>query len=121
MDGSPLIFRAEPEPAADVEIVVNFGMFASREATPAEIDDLATNVLAVVSHVTIEAVRRYELDREGEAAVHQVKVEASTSDAVEDAAEAGPLDERLLEVVDAWARRSIELRHAEVAEVDALP
>jgi hypothetical protein len=118
MDGTPLAFLAEPEPAADVVIKVNFGMFAGREVTLAEIDDLAGELLRVVSCVSVAAVRRHELDREGEAAVHQVHVEANAADLLD---KGGDLGERLLELVDNWARRSIELRHAEVTELDALP
>jgi hypothetical protein len=121
MDGSPLAFRADPEPAPDVEVRVNFGMFAGREATRAEVDDLARELLGVVSRVTVEAVRRHELDRDGEALVHQVRVEAVEADAHAAGGDRRPLADRLLEVVDGWARRSIEQRHAETAEVEALP
>jgi hypothetical protein len=121
MDGSPLTFRAEPETPADVEIRVNFGMFAGREATLAEVDDLARELLGVVSRVTIEAVRRHELSRDGEAVVHQVKVEANEADAHAAGGDRRPVAELVRELVDTWARRCIEQRHAETAEVDALP
>lgn len=118
MDDSPLTFRAEPRDAPEIEIRVNFGMFAGRDATLAEIDDLARDLLGAVRRVSIVSLRRHELDDAGEAAIHQVKVEARAADAVEPG---GDLAERLFELIDAWARRSIEIRHAEVAELDALP
>jgi hypothetical protein len=121
VDGNPLAFRSDPEPTPDVEIRVNFGMFAGREATRAEIDDLARELLGVVSHVTVESVRRHELDREGEALVHQVKVEASEAAAHAAGGDRRPLGDQLLEVVESWARRTIEERHAETADVEALP
>jgi hypothetical protein len=121
MDGNPLAFRPSAEPAADVEVRVNFGMFASREATRAEIDDLARELLGIVSRVTVESVRRHEVDRDGEALVHQVRVEASETDAHPAGGDRRPLGDRLLEVVEGWARRTIEQRHAETANVEALP
>jgi hypothetical protein len=121
MDGSPLAFRSDPEPAPDVEIRVNFGMFAGREVTRAEVDDLARELLGVVSRVTVEAVRRHELDRDGEAIVHQVRVEARETDAHPAGGDRRPLGDQLLEAVESWARRAIEQRHAETADVEALP
>ena len=112
MDGNPLAFVAEPEAPPDLEIRVNFGMFSGREATIAELDDLAQDLLEVLPHVTIESVRRHEVDREVEAALHQVKVGARGREL--------PAD-RLLTLVDAWARRCIEERHVETADVGALP
>jgi hypothetical protein len=118
MDESALTFRSEPRQAPEIEIRVNFGMFAGRDATHAEIDDLARDLLGAVHRVSIVSLRRHELDEGGEAAIHQVKVEASPADAVDSGDD---LAERLLDLVDAWARRSIEQRHAEVSELDALP
>lgn len=120
MDSSPLTFRAEQTEPVDVEIRVNFGVFAGREATFAELDELAHELLAVLGRVSIVALRRLELDRDAEAVVHQVKVEANAADALEPTTP-DQLAARLLELCDSWARRSIEVRHAEVTEVEALP
>jgi hypothetical protein len=121
VEGSPLTFRAEPQDPAEIEILVNFGVFAGREATNAEIDDLARDLLEVLNRVSIVSQRRHEIDREHEASIHQVRLEANAADAVAGGGDAATLTERLLELVDAWAHRSIEFRHAEVAEVEALP
>ena len=44
--GNPtLAFIATPQARAGLEIRVNFGVFAGREATSAEIDDLADSLL----------------------------------------------------------------------------
>ena len=120
MDGNELAFRAEPATPATVEIRVNFGVFAGREATYAEIDDLARDLFRIVNRVSIVSLRRHELARDGEAAVHQVKVEAEAADAVRPNG-ADDLATRLLDACESWARRCIEIRHAEVAEVEALP
>ena len=118
VDQTPLTFIPDSREAPELELRVNFGMFAGRDATNAEIDDLARDLLGVLRRVSIVSLRRHEFDGEVEAAIHQVKVEASSTDARQPG---GDLEARLLELVDAWARRAIEHRHVELAEVDALP
>jgi hypothetical protein len=118
VDQTPLTFIPEPRETPELEIRVNFGMFANRDATNAEIDDLARDLLGVLRRVSIVSLRRHEVDGDVEAAIHQVKVEASPADARESG---GALEAQLLELVDAWARRAIEHRHVELTEVEALP
>lgn len=118
VDQTPLTFIPDSREAPELELRVNFGMFAGRDATNAEIDDLARDLLGVLRRVSIVSLRRHEFDGEVEAAIHQVKVEASSTDARQPGAD---LEAQLLELVDAWARRAIEHRHVELAEVDALP
>ena len=67
--------------ADDGDIRVNFGMYAGREATQAEIDDLARTLLEEVQAVTIVAEQRYLVDRETEAAVHQIRIQQEGGDA----------------------------------------
>ena len=118
VDQTPLTFIPEPRDAPELEVRVNFGMFAGRDVTNAEIDDLANDLRGVLRRVSIVSLRRHEFDGEVEAAIHQVKVEASSADMREPG---GDLEAQLLELVDGWARRAIEHRHVELAEVDALP
>jgi hypothetical protein len=58
----------------NVELVVNFGMFAGRDATRAEVERLASALLDDVESVEIVCEHRYEFDREREGNVYQVKV-----------------------------------------------
>jgi len=118
VEQTPLTFVPEPRELPELEIRVNFGMFAGRDVTNAEIDDLARALLGVVRRVSIVSLRRHEVDGDVEAAIHQVKVEASPADAT---GPGGDLDAQLPQLVDAGARRAIEHRHVELAEVDALP
>ena len=60
-----------------LEIRVNFGVFAGREATPAEIEDLATALLDKVTEVAIVSEERHEMSSHSEASVHQVRIEVS--------------------------------------------
>src|SRR5919108_6419609 len=79
MNGEPVLAFAvhEHEPPA-LEVRVNFGMFAGREATPAEIDGLAASLLDQVGAVSIVAEERHEIDDHSEAAIHQVRIEVGT-------------------------------------------
>ena len=79
----------------DVELVVNFGMFAGRDATAAEVERLAGALLEDLESVEIVCEHRYEFDREREGSVYQVKVVIPR--------EGEPLAGTLAEKTEAWA------------------
>jgi hypothetical protein len=58
-----------------IEVRVNFGVFAGRHATPAEIDELAAALGELVPVFAILAEERHEFAGSVEAKVHQVVVE----------------------------------------------
>ena len=89
--------------AADSDIRINFGMFAGREATPAEIDELTLKLLDRVAPVTIVAERRVVADRDTEAAVHQIRVETGAVDPAE-----------ILPLAEQWVSACIAERHTEI-------
>jgi hypothetical protein len=103
------------EPPA-LEIRVNFGMFAGREATSAEIDDLATQLLDKVTEVAIVAEERHEISTHSEAALHQVRIEVPGDELPEDEHELDELRGRLIEAAERWARECIAGRHVEIDE-----
>jgi len=84
------------------DIRVNFGMFAGRDATQAEIDELAHNLLAEVEAITIVAEQRTIADREMEASVHQIKIELGDEE-----------PQRPLLIAQQWAEACIAERHSE--------
>ncbi len=90
----------------DGDIRVNFGVFAGREATRAEIDDLANALLDEVEAITIVAEQRTVADREMEASVHQIRIEL---------AEDSELQRPLL-ITEQWAEACIAERSAEITE-----
>lgn len=100
-----------------LEVRINFGVFAGRDATPAEIDDLGKALLPVVGEVTVVAEQRRELTEEVEVALHQVKVEIASEQLPESELELGELCGRLVERAERWARACFDERHAEVAEL----
>jgi hypothetical protein len=99
-----------------IEVRVNFGVFAGREATPAEIDRLAEWLLDEVGDVSIIAEDRHEIDAHVEASVHQVRIEVAPEH-VPAGAGREELEQRILERAARWARRCVSERHADVAEI----
>ena len=97
-DLAPIAFVAD-----DGDIRINFGMFAGRDATAAEIDELAHTLLDEVPDVTIVAEQTFVVDREMEASVHQIRVEPGSGD-----------PRSLLARCAEWAEARISERHAEL-------
>ncbi len=94
---------------------VNFGVFAGRGATPAEIDELAAALLPKVGDVSIVAEERHEIGEDAEASLNQVRIEVSPDHVPDDERELDILCGRLVEA-ESWARGCIAERHAEVSE-----
>jgi hypothetical protein len=113
---APLAFAAAGEPHS-VEIRVNFGVFAGRDATAAELDDLARALIREVGEVSIVSEQRHEVSGEVEASVHQVRVELDDARLPVDAGERDALVDRLVEAADAWARACIAERAVEVGDL----
>ncbi|NUT54696.1 MAG: hypothetical protein HOQ03_01765 [Thermoleophilia bacterium] len=90
----------------DGDIRVNFGMFSGREATQAEIDELAHELLKQVDAITIVSEQRTVADREMEASVHQIRIELDENE--------DPQPPLL--VAERWAEACVADRHAEITE-----
>jgi len=105
----------EVEPPG-VEVRVNFGVFAGRAATPAEIDDLARSLLPKVGEVSIVAEERHEIAENSEASLNLVRVEVAPEQLPDDGHELDQLCGRLVEAAEQWAQTCIAERHADVAE-----
>jgi hypothetical protein len=84
------------------ELVVNFGVYSGRQATPAEVERLARQLLERVGAVEIVCEQRYEFTAEAEATVFRVRVSVPG---------AGHLAGELRDVVAAWAEDCIEERY----------
>ncbi len=108
-------FRRSPEPPG-IEVRVNFGIFAGRAATAAEIDELAQALLRKVGEISIVAEERHEIGSDSEASLHQVRVEVDPEYIPPDEHEADVLAGRIVEAAESWARDCVASRHAEVSE-----
>lgn len=107
--GEPAIsLRVRDREEPGIEVRVNFGVFAGRHVTPAEIDELALKLRALLSAFAIVAEDRHEFADAAEAAVHQVVIEAPCEQAG-----GGPevLAERIVLAANGWALDCIASRH----------
>jgi len=86
----------------EAAVRVNFGVFGGRNATQAEIDDLARALKNEVASFTIVAEERHEFGDASEASVRQVLIEVG---AVDDA-----LCDRVARLAETWAAGCIHAR-----------
>jgi hypothetical protein len=100
------LVREHDEPG--IEIRVNFGLFAGRHATPAEIDELAVALRDLLPSFAIVSEERHEFGDAVEAAVHQVVVEVPQENVGE---EPELLAEQIVLVANGWALDCIAARH----------
>jgi hypothetical protein len=105
--------RQHDEPA--LEIRVNFGVFAGRDVTPAEIDDLARQLRPEIDEFSVIAEERHEFGGVVEASVHQVRIEVAR-DAIR--GDADELCDKIVETAGQWAEACFAARHAEVTELN---
>lgn len=89
------------------EIRVNFGVLTGREATAAEIEELARALHTRIDTFSVVSEHRYEFAGDVEASVHQVRIDV-----------ADPIDEeargRLVEIADQWATACAAERRVDV-------
>ena len=116
MDPQLAFYRCSPEPPG-LEVRVNFGIFAGRRATPAEIDDLAQSLLSKVGEVSIVAEERHEIGEDSEASLHQVRIEVDPEYIPADEHDADVLAGRIVEAADSWARGCVAERHVGINEL----
>ena len=101
-----LLVRKQEEPG--IEIRVNFGVFAGRHASPAEIDELALALRDLAPSFAIVSEERHEFGGAVEASVHQIVVEVPQEHA---GPEADVLAERIVLTANGWALECIASRH----------
>ncbi len=109
-----IAFRVREHDDPACEIRVNFGVFAGRSATPAEIDDLAMGLQDSVASFSIVAEERHEFGDSVEASLHQVVIEVEREFAGE---QPERLCAELVAVADEWAKACIATRHVDVADL----
>ena len=98
-----------------LELRVNFGVFAGRYATPAELDDLALALLPEVEFVTIVSEHRLEVGGRMEVSVHQVRIEVA-EEHLPEMGSREPITTRLVEAAEHWARACMSGRHSGLGE-----
>ena len=100
------LVREYEEPG--IEVRVNFGVFAGRHATPAEIDELALALRDLLPSFAIVSEERHEFVDSVEASVHQVVVDVPQEML---GAEPELLAEQIVLAANGWALECIATRH----------
>jgi len=101
-----LLVREHDDPG--IEIRVNFGVFAGRTATPAEIEELALVLREFARSFAIVAEERHEFEDAVEASVHQVVIEVARENVGE---EPELLAGQIVLAANGWAQECIAARN----------
>src|SRR3954469_7273087 len=97
-----IAFVTEEEPAG-LEIRINFGVFAGRDATTAELEELGKLLVPEAGEVSVVGEERHELADDVEVVLHQVRVSAPPDSVPDDPAERKHFSERLVTLAEIWA------------------
>ncbi len=101
----PTVFVTEPA-TPPLEVRVNFGLLTGREATPAELDDLAGRLVPLLGSVSLIAEHRQETDGHAEAELHQVRIDLADGDRADE----------VVAIAEEWLEDCFASRHAEIAD-----
>ncbi|MHB8470576.1 MAG: hypothetical protein ACYDCH_12615 [Gaiellaceae bacterium] len=104
---APLAFRVEGREEPGLEVRVNFGVYSGRNATGAEIDDLAHLLRDAAPSFAIVAEARHEFGGDVETALHQVVIEVERASVGDDP---DALCARIVATANAWAEACIAAR-----------
>jgi hypothetical protein len=102
-----IAFRVPPHERPSLEVRVNFGMYAGRNATPAEIDDLARSLRTELPAFSVIAEDRHQFGDDVETALHQVLIEVDHQNA---AALSDEACGRIVAMANRWAAACIASR-----------
>jgi hypothetical protein len=111
-----MAFAVHEQSAPAIEVRINFGIFAGRDATAAEIDRLAEWLLDEVGEVSIISEERHEIDANVEASVHQVRIEVAADRVPGDPTERAEIEARIVERAEHWAHLCVAERHVEITD-----
>jgi hypothetical protein len=104
-----IAFRVRDHERPTLEVRVNFGVYAARNATPAEIDDLARELRDELPSFTIVAEERHEFGDDVETSLHQVVIEADEG--------SDELAISIVDIADSWAQACFAVRHSDLSDV----
>jgi hypothetical protein len=111
-----IAFAVDQDPSG-LEIRVNFGIFAGRDATSAELEELGKLLVPEAGEVSIVGEQRHEISGDAEVVLHQVRVSVSPEIVPDDPAERKELCERLVTLAEIWARQCINERRSEITDL----
>lgn len=111
-----IAFAIEQEPAG-LEIRINFGVFAGRDATSAELEELGKLLVPEAGEISIVGEQRHEISEDAEVVLHQVRVSVSPENVPDDPGERSAFCERLVTLAEIWARQCINERSSEISDL----
>jgi hypothetical protein len=111
-----IAFAVDQDPSG-LEIRVNFGVFAGRDATSAELEELGKLLVPEAGEVSIVGEQRHEISGDAEVVLHQVRVSVSPEIVPDDPTQRKELCERLVTLAEIWARQCINERHSEITDL----
>ena len=111
-----IAFAVEQEPAG-LEVRINFGVFAGRDATSAELEELGKLLVSEAGEISIVGEERHEMSEDAEVVLRQVRVSVAPDKVPGDRAERRKFCERLVTLAEIWARQCISERHAELTDI----
>ena len=111
-----IAFVTEEDPVG-LEIRVNFGVFAGRDATSAELEELGKLLVPEAGEISIVGEQRHEISEDAELLLHQVRVSVSRENVPEDAEERKEFCGRLVTLAEIWARQCINERSSEISDL----
>jgi hypothetical protein len=111
-----IAFAIEQEPAG-LEIRVNFGVFAGRDATSAELEELGKLLVPEAGEVSIVGEQRHEISQDAEVVLHQVRVSISPENVPDDPGERKAFCKRVVTLAEIWARQCINERSSEISDL----
>ena len=111
-----IAFAVEQEPAG-LELRINFGVFAGRDATSAELEELGKLLVSEAGEISIVGEERHEIGEDVEIVLHQVRVAIAPENVPDDRTERKAFCERLVTLAEIWARQCISERHAELTDI----
>lgn len=97
-------FRVREHEPPSLQVRVNFGVLTGRQVTPAEIDELASELAPHADVFEIVSEDRHEFGGGLETAVHQVVIEIEDDDAAMD----------VVGAAEQWARACYDARHVDI-------
>jgi hypothetical protein len=100
-----------------LQIRINFGVFAGRDATTAELEELGKLLVPEAGEVSIVGEERHEMAEGAEVVLHQVRVVVPPEQIPDDLGDRRALCERLLGLAEIWARQCINERRSGISDI----
>jgi hypothetical protein len=111
-----IAFATEEDPAG-LEIRVNFGVFAGRDATSAELEELGKLLVPEAGEISIVGEQRHEMSEDAEVVLHQVRVSVARENLPDDPEKRKEFCGRLVTLAEIWARQCINERSSEISDL----